>query len=244
MADSDYIIYVDESGDHSLVSIDPNYPVFVVAFCIVDKSAYSSAVGSLLKLKFDTFGHDMVVLHEREIRKRINDFAFMRDSVRGVQFLTDLTAFVQNAPFTLIAAVIRKTAFVAQYANPDHPYETALLFCLERAYGFMKDAGQDTRRTYVVVESRGAKEDKDLQLSFRRTCAGINYWTCKFPFEIRFSHKQCNSTGMQLADLVARPIGQEVLRPGSQARIYPIIQSKFRCGPSGRMVGYGLKVFP
>jgi hypothetical protein len=26
---SDFIIYVDESGDHSLESIDPEYPVFV-----------------------------------------------------------------------------------------------------------------------------------------------------------------------------------------------------------------------
>ena len=26
---SNYIVYVDESGDHSMVSIDDNYPVFV-----------------------------------------------------------------------------------------------------------------------------------------------------------------------------------------------------------------------
>jgi hypothetical protein len=31
---SQYIVYVDESGDHSLQSIDPQYPVFVLAFCI------------------------------------------------------------------------------------------------------------------------------------------------------------------------------------------------------------------
>lgn len=31
---SDYVVYVDESGDHSLASIDPDYPVFVLALCI------------------------------------------------------------------------------------------------------------------------------------------------------------------------------------------------------------------
>jgi hypothetical protein len=108
----------------------------------------------------------------------------------------------------------------------------------------MEDAGQEKRRTFIIVESRGTKEDKDLELSFRRTCAGMNYLGCGFPFEIRFSHKQCNSTGMQLADLVARPIGQEVLQPGSQARIYPIIKSKFRRSFSGRIDGFGLKIFP
>jgi hypothetical protein len=35
---SDFIIYVDESGDHSLESIDPDYPVFVLSFCIFRKS--------------------------------------------------------------------------------------------------------------------------------------------------------------------------------------------------------------
>lgn len=28
---SDYVVYVDESGDHSLASIDRDFPVFVLA---------------------------------------------------------------------------------------------------------------------------------------------------------------------------------------------------------------------
>jgi hypothetical protein len=244
MRDSDYIIYVDESGDHSLTSIDPNYPIFVVAFSIFEKATYAKTVGDLLKLKFDTFGHDMVVLHERDIRKRRGEFAFIRDPVRGPQFLHDLTNFVNDAAFTLVAAVIKKAALVAQYAYPDNPYGIALTFCLERAYGFIKDAGQESRLTYVVVESRGRKEDEDLELSFRRTCAGHNMWGSALPFEIRFSDKKCNSTGMQLADLVARPIGQEILVSGSQSRIYPIIRSKFRSNRLGDIEDWGLKVYP
>ena len=37
---SDYIVYVDESGDHGLLSIDPQYPVFVLAFCVFHKEDY------------------------------------------------------------------------------------------------------------------------------------------------------------------------------------------------------------
>ena len=36
---SDYIVYVDESGDHSLESINPEYPLFVLSFCIFLKNA-------------------------------------------------------------------------------------------------------------------------------------------------------------------------------------------------------------
>ena len=37
MTFSDYIVYVDESGDHSLINIDANYPVFVLAFGVFHK---------------------------------------------------------------------------------------------------------------------------------------------------------------------------------------------------------------
>ena len=30
----DYIVFVDESGDHGMESIDANYPVFVLVFCV------------------------------------------------------------------------------------------------------------------------------------------------------------------------------------------------------------------
>ena len=67
---SKYVVYVDESGDHGMVNIDPNYPVFVLAFCVFHKRHYSEMVVSALeKFKFNHFGHDQVVLHENEIRK-------------------------------------------------------------------------------------------------------------------------------------------------------------------------------
>ncbi len=38
---SSFVVYVDESGDHSLESVDPNYPVFVLAFCVFHKGHYA-----------------------------------------------------------------------------------------------------------------------------------------------------------------------------------------------------------
>ena len=35
---SNRIVYVDESGDHSLELIDLDYPVFVLSFCVFEKS--------------------------------------------------------------------------------------------------------------------------------------------------------------------------------------------------------------
>lgn len=75
-AHSDYIVYVDESGDHSLESINPEYPLFVLSFCIFRKAAYTNSVTPAVRnLKFETFGHDMVILHEHDIRKKRGAFS-------------------------------------------------------------------------------------------------------------------------------------------------------------------------
>ncbi|MDR9469441.1 DUF3800 domain-containing protein, partial [Marinospirillum sp.] len=60
---SDYIVYVDESGDHSLHNINPVYPVFVLAFCLIHKEDYlRKVVPEIQALKFRYFGHDMIIL--------------------------------------------------------------------------------------------------------------------------------------------------------------------------------------
>jgi hypothetical protein len=89
---SKYIVYVDESGDHSLQSVDDNYPIFVLAFCVFHKRHYSeSIVPALEKFKFNFFGHDQLVLHENEIRRRKNTFKILNNRSLQTRFLDDLT---------------------------------------------------------------------------------------------------------------------------------------------------------
>jgi hypothetical protein len=56
--------------------------------------------------------------------------------------------------------------------------------------------------------------------------------------------KESNAPGMQLADLVARPIGIKALRPAQPNRAYDLLESKFRRNPQGEISGWGLKSFP
>ena len=67
---SDYIVYVDESGDHGLKAIDPDYPIFSLAFCVFKKSDYINSIAPTLnEFKTKYWGHCDVVLHENDIRK-------------------------------------------------------------------------------------------------------------------------------------------------------------------------------
>lgn len=245
MAYSNYIVYVDESGDHGLDSIDREYPVFVLAFCVFRKTEYVAQVSpSIQQFKFSHYGHDSVVLHEHAIRKQVPPFTFLKSEAKRAAFMTDLSNLVAAAPMTIIAAVIHKQRLIERYAHPANPYEIALLFCMERLYAYLRDQRAINETTHIVVECRGKKEDAALELEFRRIRDGANQWGRLACLELAFADKKANSAGLQLADLIARPIGLSVMRPGQPNRAYDIIEPKIRTSPSGRRPGWGFKVFP
>ena len=225
---SDYIIYVDESGDHSLERVDPEYPIFVLAFCIFNKQHYVSKITpAIQEFKFKHFGHDMVVLHEHEIRKVENDFSMLTNREKREVFMADLNSLIDESNFTLISVIIEKKLLKEKYADPANPYHLALGFGLERIYSFLEEKQQAQSRAHVVFERRGKKEDKDLELVFRQVCDGRNYYGMPLPFNIILADKQTNSGGLQLADLIARPIGRYLLNPKQDNRAYKIMESKF-----------------
>lgn len=247
---SKYIIYVDESGDHSLQSIDEKYPLFVLAFCVFHKRHYSEQVVSALeKFKFNHFGHDQVILHETEIRKEKGTFNIFRSREQKFQFLNELTDIIERSNFILISCVIDKRALRKQADVEANPYHIALGFCLETLYEFLQEKQQHELKTHVVVECRGKKEDNELELEFRRLCDGNNRLGLTLPFDILFSDKKAMSSGLQLADLVARPIGLSVLKPDQNNRAFDVLKRKFYCDGGRDKVGEnyegrGLKIYP
>lgn len=223
---SEYIVYVDESGDHSLESINPRYPLFVLSFCIFQKKYYSHTVTpSLRMLKFATFGHDMIVLHEHEIRKKIGAFSKLNKEPREV-FLEALTDLINEVDFILLPIVIDKYAIKDLGKDPIHVYHFAMQLGLERLYEVLESKEQQKQQTHVVFEARGQKEDAELELEFRHVCSGKNSKQKAFPFEIIIADKKTNSEGLQFADMVARPIGLSVLRPDQPNRAFSVLEKK------------------
>jgi hypothetical protein len=241
----DYIVYVDESGDHSLTNIDTNYPVFVLAFCVFHKRYYSEAVvPALERFKFRHFGHDIVVLHEHEIRKEKGDFNIFRGGAQREAFLEELTTIIDDSNFILISCVIDKQKFAQRGSvGSDNPYHYALRVGLERLNDFLLEKDQQDRTTHLVVECRGKKEDRDLELEFRRICDGHNATGSPLPFDIKFANKQVNSAGLQLSDLVARPVGVHVLKPDQLNRAFDVLVKKFYCEGGRSAVGNGYEGF-
>jgi hypothetical protein len=57
--------------------------------------------------------------------------------------------------------------------------------------------------------------------------------------------KQKNIAGLQIADLAAYPLARKILDPAGAQSSFDVLRPKICCSPKdGRMLGYGIKVFP
>jgi len=231
---SQYIIYADESGSPVLGADMTDFPVFVLVFVIVKKTHYvASLVPKVQMLKFDAVGHDQLILHERDIRRQANAFAFLQvnEAARNA-FITNTTAIMEAGEFSLCCAIIDKKKLSTKYVNPWSPYEIALTFCMEKVSSALLKKGESNVRVNVVFEARGANEDKHLELEFRRIASGnptigrADPNVKEFEWEPMFVDKRSNSTGLQIADLAARPLGLSYLRPKQPDRAADILRTK------------------
>ncbi len=220
---SQYIVYVDESG-HAAPDPDPNYPCFVLAFCLFEKGYYRNRLAPMLQeLKFQFFGHDMAIIHERDIRKALGDFSILKNKEVREAFFTGLNRIVEVAEFGIISHVILKEG---NYLPEDNLYHISALHCLEQLYEQMRELKQEQKVTHVIFEERGKNEDAQLELEFRRICSGQNKHKAEYPFVPVFASKKTNSSGLQFADLVARPIGIHHLHPEQPNRAYALLSRK------------------
>lgn len=236
MSFSDYIVFADESGDHGMESIDPEFPLFSLVFCIFEKEVYRTEVEPALRaFKFKWFGHDAVVLHEREIRKQLPPFDFLRHSAATrTAFFDELTALMAGLRVQVYAAVIDKAKHRVRYADPWNPYQIAMHFLMEKLCTRLLAQGQKDRLVHVLFEGRGKAEDRDLELEFRRIASGEVQWGWKrapfktMTFEPLFVPKAANLAGHQLSDLIARPLALRALRPDQPNRAVEAILPKLQ----------------
>ena len=101
------------------------------------------------------------------------------------------------------------------------------------------------RPTYVVFESRGKNEDAALELEFCRIMDQTKMRGMSQTLHFMCVSKHTNSSGLQVADLVARPIGIHDMRPAQPNHAWDIIDRKLVRSPDGsKLHGFGLKVYP
>jgi len=238
------LVFVDESGDHNMKGWDPYYPILVLVAVIISPQEYEKAKEMFDSLKKAYFGTSAVILHENDIRKRRREFSSLGKEKLQI-FMQDIDEVIGALNFSVLAAIIDKRKLANKYALPKNPYHLVTLFILERIH---MERGPSRAHIPVPVffEKRGKKEDEELQSVIDSICSGSDLLSCvAIPnLDVRFVSKRSNEIGLQIADLIARPIGVSYLNPNKPNRAYNTIQTKLRRGQNGEVKGFGLKIFP
>lgn len=240
------IVYLDETGNHSLEREAKDFPVFTLVMLVCDLNQYRDVLVPMVnRLKFDYFGHECVIIHSRDIRKAQKDFGFLTDPVKRQKFYDRINEIMSTPGYDLIATVIKKPEYKAKYGRgAANPYELALTFAVERLVPLLEEEGQT--EVYLIAEARGKREDHELRLSLLNiVTSGTDYVPAtrfkKIAFNLLFKSKAMNVVGTQLADLAAYPIARYIIDPAKPNPAYDIIEKRYYVG-TGRV--HGLKVFP
>jgi hypothetical protein len=241
------VMFLDESGDHSLDIIDPQYPVFVLAGVIMDRDAAETELAEkMAAFKSRMFGRSDVVLHTADITRNRGGFERMKEPVFRSEFYSQLNDLIKSLKFQIVACVIRKDEHLKRYGlSALDPYMLSLHVLIER---FCFEVGRTVGGGLVVAERRNPTLDHELELAFLNLRVRGTHYLQAAEIERRVAGltlraKSENLPGLQVADLVSAPIGRHVI--GKKAHEdYRIIETKFRRNWRGEYRGYGLVVLP
>jgi hypothetical protein len=245
------ILFIDESGDHSLTKIDPQYPVFTLCGVIMEEEYHHTfAAERLREFKERLFGTSGIILHTADFTRNKGGFERMvRHSFR-LEFFTQLEGLIDGLEFKIVASVIRKQEHLEYGLNAVDPYLLSLSLLVERFIFECGSAGGT-----IVAEARDPTLNNALELAFLNLkIQGTNYLPAtkiqKRIHNFAIRDKSENLTGLQIADVVASPIGRYSIGKAtypaycSQGDFFQIVRKKFRQDWAGKIEGTGLITLP
>jgi hypothetical protein len=240
-----FVAFLDETGDHGMENIDPTYPVFAICCQATRTEDYQKvSLPNLTKMKLDVFKREDIILHGAKIRQRKPPFDCLKDKEVCDKFLAGISDCFKQMDGRLVASAIHKPKHKEKYADPGNPFFLSLQFVLERLHMHYGTAVNENNKLHCVFESRGKAEDKITGGWFDDICNGRNYSESIFHFSREFQPKSENIAGHQYADLAAYTIARYVETEDETRKDWVAIKEKMRKAWWGKIIGYGLKIFP
>lgn len=248
------VLYIDETGDHSLSKIDKTYPIFVLSGVIMDKDYHDNELTNKLNaLKLKHFGTEDIVLHSKEMthpQSAHNDlYMKFMDAGFRTKFYADFEKLLTSAKLSIVACVILKSKHFAKYGlEAKDPYLLSFDNLINRLIFDLNDS----QKGKIIAESRNSVLDNQLEVSYLTIrIEGTNKAQpaeikLKLESAIEFKQKADNIAGLQIADMVASPLARYHLgkkeRVGHQLK-YESVFKKVR-SINGRWKNIGITILP
>lgn len=241
-----YYLFIDESGDHGLKSVDKDFPVFVLCGVIFSEEQYAIFNDRLNNLKTKLWNSTEVIFHSRDIRKCDKEFQILFNLEKKEYFYNEVNSMIAESNYTIISCVIQKDEYIKKYGRLGNVYGISLSFIIERAIFYLDSINKDIQLE-IIVEKRGKLEDNELLRHYNEVYSiGTGYVSPErihsYSTKLKFRSKKDNINGLQLSDLVAYPIARHSIEPTRVNLPFEVIESKFYTGNNGKR--YGLKQFP
>lgn len=241
------VLFLDESGDHNLIVIDPQHPIFVLGGVVVEQNyAVGELTDKVNAFKKDLFGTTDIVLHTADFTRQKNGFEQMKDRGFCVNFYHKLNQLIESLDITILACAIKKEEHFDKYriAAVD-PYHLSLNILVER-FCFM--VGAKGPKGKIIAEARDAILDRQLELAWLNSKISGTQYLKAVDINARIEMlslktKQDNIAGLEIADIIITPIARAVLKRTSKININ-IIKSKMRKNHLGVINGYGFVLLP
>lgn len=239
-------LFLDESGNHSLATIDPRYPVFILGGVIATDEAVPAITSLLADLKLQILGDSDVVLHTADISRNRNGFECLVDPGLRTRFRSLLNDTLSALDFSVVGCAIRKPELLRRYGElAVDPYLLSLGIVVER---FCFELGGAGAPGVVHVERRNERLDREIKVAW--DLLRLNGTRYVRPGVLRrriaalvFETKASGGAPLELADLVVTPLGRWVAGMPPKPDL-DVVLSKLRRGPTGDWRGAGLVVLP
>ena len=241
-----YRIYIDEVGNPDLASSEnPNHRFLSLTGVILELGYVEKAVfpqmETLKKTFFGSHPDDPIIFHRKEMVNAVPPFEILKDDTIKKRFDAELLSLMQIWEYKVITVCLDKKTHKETYTTWRYdPYHYCLAVLLERFFFFLDRLNA---RGDVIAESRGGKEDRRLKDSFVRLWEKGTDFVSPEQFQKVFTRKQLkvkpkanNISGLQLADLLAHPSRNEILKDRGflsrefgrfSAKVIEVLQKKY-----------------
>jgi hypothetical protein len=253
-------VYIDECGSHTL-NAKEKFKAFALGAIIVRESDAEVFDALWKQWKGAYLGGKDKIVHEPGVRRRDGAFYCGGDRARQETAIIQLDDIVSKLPFGAICCVLHRERYLQQWGTeppneslppktlPNHAYVMMLSFLAERiALALQYHYGGAKGK--LVLEARDPLGDALLQYEFSRlfldgtAYLSSGYFRQQFLPGLSFVTKDRNSSGMQLADLLARPCAEKALDPESDPARWKAFQPKLCTRRLTKHSILGLKVIP
>lgn len=235
------LVFMDETGDHNLENIDPQYPLFGLGALMISEEEYEKLDMAVDTLKEEFFGGaENFILHSSELKRPTGKRSDPRNQIMFDPAIRSrfYDAFDKRImlphKMQIIVCFIRKIELSKKYYYPANPYLLSFENVLNRV---LRHGGS---MNHMYAENRGPELDIELLAEYERfTKVGTPFFpasTVLSRTSLEMMPKKDNSNGLQVIDLalssLARAaLGKEYKMQGND--LDPVyIRLKYPCPPT------------